>query len=268
MGNAGYLTVNVSINGRSYTSQLPITDMDTLNYDFTWGKVVLPFANEYEGWTRDYSKICTGWKITSITGGTAGSLSNYNFADRDCTAKDLYTNSNYIFAQGGNYIVPYGVTAITIEANFANAYYLSDAYYDYGYNASYEGQTNLTTAVPKTYHEQTVYTDLNTLIGKMSRTTDPHSQAIVLVGNYHYNQGAIGGTRFNTEKALTIMSVDEDCNQEPDYGWYSYHSSADRTDIPPMRFDFVPNIGIGMAARTTGSTPYPTIGIWHSHGWL
>lgn len=268
MGNAGYLTVNVSINGRSYTSQLPITDMDTLNYDFTWGKVVLPFANEYEGWTRDYSKICTGWKITSITGGTAGSLSNYNFADRDCTAKDLYTNSNYIFAQGGNYIVPYGVTAITIEANFANAYYLSDAYYDYGYNASYEGQTNLTTAVPKTYHEQTVYTDLNTLIGKMSRTTDPHSQAIVLVGNYHYNQGAIGGTRFNTEKALTIMSVDEDCNQEPDYGWYSYHSSADRTDIPPMRFDFVPNIGIGMAARTTGSTPYPTIGIWHSHGWF
>ena len=267
MGNAGYLTVNVSINGRSYTSQLPITDMDTLNYDFTWGKVVLPFANEYEGWTRDYSKICTGWKITSITGGSAGSLTDYNFADRDCTAKDLYSNSNYIFAQGGNYIVPYGVTAINIEANFANAFYLSDAYYDYGYNASYEGQTNLTTAVPTTYHGRTVYTNLNTLIQAMASSTDPHSQAIVLVGNYHYNQGTIGGTRFNTGKALTIMSVDEDCNQEPDYGWYSYHTT-DRTDIPPMRFDFVPNIGIGMAARTTGSTPYPTIGIWHSHGWF
>lgn len=268
MGNAGYLTVNVSINGRSYTSQLPITDMDTLSYDFTWGKVVLPFANEYEGWTRDYSKICTGWKITSITGGTVGSLTDYNFADRDCTAKDLYSNSNYIFAQGGNYIVPYGVTAINIEANFANAFYLSDAYYDYGYNATYGGQTGLTTQVPTTYHGRTVYTDLNTLIQAMASSTDPHSQAIVLVGNYHYNQGTIGGTRFNTGKALTIMSVDEDCNQEPDYGWYSYHSSADRTDIPPMRFDFVPNIGIGMAARTTGSTPYPTIGIWHSHGWF
>ncbi len=268
MGNAGYLTVNVSINGRSYTSQLPITDMDTLNYDFTWGKVVLPFANEYEGWTRDYSKICTGWKITSITGGTVGSLADYNFADRDCTAKDLYSNSNYIFAQGGNYIVPYGVTAINIEANFANAFYLSDAYYDYGYNATYDGQTGLTTQVPTTYHGRTVYSDLNTLIQAMASSTDPHSQAIVLVGNYHYNQGTIGGTCFNTGKALTIMSVDEDCNQEPDYGWYSYHSSADRTDIPPMRFDFVPNIGIGMAARTTGSTPYPTIGIWHSHGWF
>lgn len=266
MGSGGYLTVNVSINGSSYTSQLPITDMDTLNYDFTWGKVVLPFANEYEGWTRDYSKICTGWKITSIIGGTTGSLTNYNFADRDCTAKDLYSNSNYIFAQGGNYIVPYGVTAINIEANFANAFYLSDAYYDYGYNASYGGQTGLTTQVPNTYHGQTVYKSLSELIGKLSTNTDPHSQAIVLVGNYHYNQNVVG-TCFNTGKAVTIMSVDEDCNQEPDYGWYSYHTT-DRTQVPPIRFDFVPNIGIGMAARTTDSNPYPTIGIWHAHGWF
>lgn len=267
MGSGGYLTVNVSINGSDYTSRLPITDMDTLNYDFTWGKVVLPFANEYEGWTRDYSKICTGWMITSITGGTTGSLTNYNFADRDSTAKDLYSNSNYIFAQGGNYIVPYGVTAINIEANFANAFYLSDAYYDYGYDASYGGQTGLTTQVPTTYHGQTVYTNLNTLINAMSPDfTDPHSQAIVLVGNYHYNQNVVG-TCFNTDKAVTIMSVDEDCNQEPDYGWYSYHTT-DRTQVPPIRFDFVPNIGIGMAARTTGSNPYPTIGIWHAHGWF
>ncbi len=270
MGNGGYLTVNININGSSYTSQLPITDMDTLNYDFTWGKVVLPFANEYEGWTRDYSKICTGWKITSITGGTSGSLNNYNFADRDSTAKDLYSNSNYIFAQGGNYIVPYGVTEINIEANFANAFYLSDAYYDYGYNASYGEQTGLTTQVPTTYHGRTVYTNLNTLLNAMSsNVTDPHKQAIVLVGNYHYNQNTIGGNIFGnyTTKGLTIMSVDEDCNQEPDYGWYSYHTT-DRTPVPPIRFDFVPNIGIGMAARTTGSTPNPTIGIWHGRGWF
>ena len=267
MGNGGYLNVTVKISNSTYTSQLPITDMDTLNYDFTWGKVVLPFANEYEGWTRNYEKICTGWKITSITGGTAGSLSNYNFADRDCTAKDLYSNSNYIFAQGGNYIVPYGVTAITIEANFANAYYLSDAYYDYGYDTSYGGQTNLTTKVPTTYHGQTVYTSLSTLIGNLSNSTDPHSQAIVLVGNYHYNQNTIGGVCFNTGKAVTIMSVDEDCNQEPDYGWYSYHTES-RTKVPPVRFDFLPNIGIGMAARTTGSTPSPGISVWYGHGWF
>ncbi len=264
MGTNGYLTVYVSINGSSYTSQLPITDMDTLNYDFTWGKVVLPFANEYDGWTRDYSKICTGWKITSITGGTTGTFENYNFADRDCTAKDLYSNSNYIYAQGGNYIVPYGVTAINIEANFANAFYLSDAYYDFGYDIDYANATGLITTVPTTYHSQTVYTSLSDLVGQLSSTTDPHTQAIVLVGNYHYNQNVVG-TCFNTGKGVTIMSIDADCNQEPDYGWYSYHTT-DRTSIPSLRFDFVPNIGIGMAARTTGSNAYPTIGIWHSYG--
>lgn len=269
VGRNGHLTVNVRINGSSYTSSLPITDMDTLNYDFTWGKVVLPFVNEYIGWTRDYSKICTGWKITSITGGAEGSLTNYNFADRDCTAKDLYSNSNYIFAQGGNYIVPYGVTAITIEANFANAFYLTDASYDIGYNNTYGGATAIggNSKFYNGYHNQTVYTSLSTLINDLETTSDPHAQAIVLVGNFHYNQGVVG-VCFNTGKALTIMSVDEDNNQEPDYGWYSYHGSSDRTPIPPMRFDFVPNIGIGMTARTTNSTPCPTIGIWHSRGWF
>lgn len=269
MGNGGNLRVNVSINGSSYSCDLPITDMDTLRYDFTWGKVVLPFANEFEGWTRDYSKICTGWKITSVSGGTAGSLTNYNFADRDCTAKDIYnaTTNPYIFAQGGNYIVPYGVTSISIEANFANAFYLSDARADFGYNNTYGGQTNLAYQVPTTYHGQTVYTNLSTLVGAMASSTNPHSQAIVLVGNFHYNQNAIGGVTFNTAKACTIMSVDEDNNQEPDYGWYSYHTT-DRSPIPPIRFDFVPNIGMGMAERVTGSTPYPTIGIWHGRGWF
>lgn len=266
MGSNGYLRVNVKIGSNTYTSDLPITDMDTLNYDFTWGKVVLPFANEYSGWTRDYSKVITGWKITGITGGTAGTLTNYNFADRDCTAKDLYSNSGYIYAQGGNYIVPNGVTAIDIEANLANAFYLSDPAHDMGYNTSYGGATQLGGTVSTTYHNRTVYTNLETLIAAMGNASDPHTQAIVLVGNFHYNQAAIG-TCFNTEKGLTIMSVDDDNNQEPDYGWYSYHNT-DRTNVPSLRFDFVPNIGIGMAARVTGSTPYPTIGIWHARGWF
>nr|MCR5445316.1 hypothetical protein [Bacteroidales bacterium] len=268
MGTNGMLHVNYTIAGTTGSLDLPITDMDTLAYDFTWGKVVLPFVNEIDGWTRDYSKICTGWKITAVIGGTTGTLTNYNFADRDCTAKDLYSNSNYIFAQGGNYIVPYGVTSIDIEANFATAYYLSDEYADFGYNATYEGPTALGWAMPATYHGQNVYTNLNTLLGDMSDSADPHSQAIVLVGNYHYNQKVISGSGvFNNYygKALTIMSVDEDNNQEPDYGWYSYHSNP-RTGIPHLRFDFVPNIGIGMAARVTGSTPNPTIGIWQCSG--
>jgi len=268
MGNDGYLTVNVRINGMSYTSALPITDMDTARFDYTWGKVVLPFANEYSGWTRDYSKICTGWKITSVTGGTEGTLANYNFADRNCTVKDIYdeTANPYIFAQGGNYIVPYGVTSITIEANFANAFYLSDASYDVGYSNTYNNPVALGGETPVTYHGMTVYNNLQTLVNSLSNSTNPHSQAIVLVGNYHYNQN-VTGVGFNTAKAVTVMSIDEDNNQEPDYGWYSYHTT-DRTQLPPIRFDFVPNVGLGMTARVTGSTPYPTIGIWHASGWF
>lgn len=276
MGNSGYLTVNYNINGTTGSLSLPITDMDTARYDFTWGKVVLPFANEL--WTQtNYSTVVTGWKITSVTkDGAAYTAFNipadepYNFADRDNPQKDIYnaTDNPYIFAQGGNYIVPYGVTAISIEANFATAYYLSDARSDFGYNDTYGGQTNLGWAVPNTYHGHTVYTNLSTLVkDHLSNSTNPHSQAIVLVGNYHYNQNTIGGVCFNAGKAVTIMSVDEDRNQEPDYGWYSFHTT-DRSPVPPLRFDFVPNIGMGMAGRITGSTRYPTIGIWHGRGWF
>ena len=263
MGTNGYLRVNVTINGSLFSSDLPITDMDTLRYDYTWGKIVLPFANEYSGWTRDYDYVCTGWKITSITGGTAGSLSNYNFADRDCTAKDLYANSDYIFAQGGNYIVPYGVTAINIEANFARAYYLSDPSYEMGYNDS---ATQLGGTVPATYHGKTVYTSLSTLVGALSTSTNPHSQAIVLVGNYHYNTTTLGGAGLNTGKAVTIMSTDEDNNQEPDYGWYTCNTTG-RLEVPALRFDFVPNIEMGMSSRV-GYSYYPAIGIWHARGWF
>ena len=265
MGNNGYLTVNLSINGSSNSTRLPITDMDEANFDYTWGKVVLPFANEFSGWTRDYSKVCTGWEITSITGGTAGTFANYNVADRDCTAKDLYENSNYIFAQGGNYIVPYGVTAINATAHFANAFYLSDASYEVGYDSSFGGATALGGSVPTTYHGRTVYTSLETLVTALSETTNPHDQAIVLVGNFHNNIKVIGN-KLNTSKAVTIMSTDEDCNQEPDYGWYTCNLSG-RLDVPPLRFDFVPNIEMGMSSRV-GSSVYPGIGIWHARGWF
>jgi len=266
MGTAGYLTVNLSINGTSFSARLPITDMDEANYDYTWGKVVLPFANEFSGWTRDYSKVCTGWEITDIVGGTEGSFAHYNIGDRDCTAKDLYANSDYIFAQGGNYIVPYGVTAISITAHFANAFYLSDPSYEVGYNTNFEGATALGGSVPTTYHRQPVFTSLSELVESLSKTANPHDQAIVLVGNFHYNIKTLGGSVLDQEKAVTIMSTDEDCNQEPDYGWYTCNTTG-RLEVPPLRFDFVPNIEMGMSSRV-GSSLYPGIGIWHARGWF
>lgn len=267
-GSAGYLTVNVSINGSSFTSQLPITDMDTLRYDYTYGKVVLPFANEYDGWTRDYSKVCTGWKITKVSNGTAGTYANYDMANRDCTNKDLYENSDYIFAQGGYYIVPYGVTAISIEAHFANAFYLSDPSYEVGYDADFSisNTAALGGTVPDSYHGQHVYTDLSTLVSKLSKTNNPHTQAIVLVGNYHYRVTSTSPTLFNRDKAVTIMSTDEDCNQEPDYGWYMANTLG-RLKVPALRFDFLPLIEMGMSSRV-GENLYPGIGIWHTRGWF
>lgn len=267
-GSAGYLTVNVSINGSSFTSQLPITDMDTLRYDYTYGKVVLPFANEYDGWTRDYSKVCTGWKITNVSNGTAGTYANYDMANRDCTNKDLYANSDYIFAQGGYYIVPNGATAISIEAHFANAFYLSDPSYEVGYDADFSisNTAALGGTVPHSYHGQPVYTDLSTLVSKLSTTNNPHTQAIVLVGNYHYRVTSTATTLFNRNKAVTIMSTDEDCNQEPDYGWYMANTLG-RLKVPALRFDFLPLIEMGMSSRV-GEKMYPGIGIWHTRGWF
>ena len=275
MGSNGDLAVTVKIGSQTYSASLPITDMDTLNYDFTWGKVVLPFANEFSGWTRDYDYVCTGWKITSVTkNGSALTTFNipstepYNFANRDNPQKDIYdaTYNSYVFAQGGNYIVPYGVTAITIEAHFARAYYLSDPYSDVGYNSSYNSATNLGWAMPTTYHGKTVYTSLSTLVSNLSTASNPNDQAIVLVGNFHHRVTNGDNIYLNTAKAVTIMSVDEDNNQEPDYAWYMGNTHG-RIDLPPIRFD-VPNIEIGMAAHVKGSKGYPGSGIWHVHGWF
>ena len=266
MGSSGYVTVNIKINGSSYSKSLPITDMNEDLYDYTWGKIVLPFANEFSGWTRDYSKICTGWEITSMDV-SKGSYANYDMADRDNTAKDLYLNNNYIFAQGGNYIVPYGVKTINITAHFAKAFYLSDPSYEIGYDAKFENPTQLGGSVSDTYHGQTVYTDLTTLVSALSETTNPHVQAIVLVGNFHYMVKAANQVLLNTSKAVTIMSADDDYNQEPDYGWYMGDTYG-RLEWPAIRFDFVPIIELGMSSRVNSTGLYPGIGIWRTKGWF
>ena len=295
MGSSGYLTVNVTINGTDCGSvDLPITDMNEGDYDYTWGKVVLPFANEFSGWTRDYDYVCTGWEITTVGGQSTFSIpvdEPYNFCDRNNNQKDIYDvtedteNNPYIFAQGGYYIVPYGVSTISIKAHFAKAFYLSDASYDIGYDANYGNPNALGGSVTfkddddnddSKYHGQTVYTDLAELENHLDATTNPHEQAIVLVGNYHFNLNTLTGvfnandgaytTPLNLDKAVTIMSTDEDNNQEPDYGWYTCNTIG-RLNVPPIRFDFLPNIEMGMSSRV-GSGAYPGIGIWHTRGWF
>ena len=277
MGTNGYLTITVKIGNNTYTQnaqgqpyKLPITDMDEENFDYTWGKVVLPFANEFEVNT-DYSKICTGWKITGITGGNGVAFSKYNVSDRNSTAKDLYANTNFIFAQGGNYVVPYNVTAIEITANFADAYYLSDATYDVGYDENYKTPTGLGGNAPSFFHGHAVYHNIVDALSRMQNKQTPHEQAIVLVGNYHFPTITPSNASDNpiasyTGKAFTLMSIDNDNNQEPDYAWYSNNSLL-RPKIAPVRWDFVAQIPLGMSSHVKGSKYYPGLPIWKPCGW-
>ena len=266
VGSDGMLHVNFDISGtgvasggQTYSVDLPITDMDFAHYDYTWGKVVLPFANEFEGWTPNYEYICTGWEITSVTGGTAGTLTDYNFADRNCTAKDIYdaTNNPIIFAQGGNWIVPYGVTSINVKAHFAKAYYLSDPNYD----CSGNGGNAIGGTRPTTYHGRTVYTSVANAWNAMADKTLPHDQALVLVGNYHYNSNQSGNY---TKKGCTIMSIDEDKDQQPDFGWYNSDGNF-RANWMPMRWDFIALYGFNMVQTNTAP---PGIAIPIAKGWL
>ena len=262
------------------TVSLPVTDMDEDNYDYTYGKVVLPFANEFSGWTPDYSKICTGWKITNVSPASQVSFEHYNVSDRKCTAKDLYDTTGFIFAQGGNYIVPYDVTDITIEANFATAYYLCDESYDIAYEkdgtivpphsgntaSGYMNRTTIAGNTPDTYHDQHVFHTFPTALDSMSASGTTHAQAIVLVGNYHLDD-------FDLElyerlsKGYTFMSIDADKNQEPDYAIYSNYT-IQRPKVPPMRYDFVAFIPLGMSSHVTNAFFYPNTPIWKPRGWF
>ena len=278
----GSVSCTFIIDGTSRTVTLPLTDMDTANWDFTYGKIVLPFANEFGGWSMPasgstaYDNIITGWEVTSITGGTLGTYSNYNLCDPHHYAKDLYANNNYVFAQGGNFIVPQGVTGITFTAHIVRCVYLRDAYPDIAYDGDYNSATNLGSQLTGTYNGKTVYTNLTNAYAQLQNKTNPADQAIVLVGNFHYNQevsitpyrAANEGNTTASAKGATIMSVDADNNQDPDFCFLQYHSiAAGRTSIPPLRFDFVVSPGIGMASYTkAGYTP--SIGIYHSTGWF
>ena len=147
-------------SGKTFPINIPITDKDTLHYNFNYGKVQLPYYNDYCDGNYTGDRVVTGWKIVSITGGEAGSYytadagspadvtydesgnltaTPYNFADRSTYAKDLYSSNNEngasgrIFNQGAYWDVPDKVTAITIEPYWGKAVYLADAYYDVVY---------------------------------------------------------------------------------------------------------------------------------------
>ena len=329
-----HVTIQMGAGGAVYTApsgagfksgetgkfDLTITDKDFEHFNYNYGKVQLPYYNDYCNGNYTENCVVTGWKIVSITGGTAGNYTTYNsdepadvtydkngnltatpynFADRNCTNKDLYGDdgSNRVFNQGAYWDVPDGVTAITIEPYWGKAVYLSDASWDVVYqNGTEEGigkekasDAMVTAAnVPNvggvrntTFNGQTVYTSLGDAIassgstglfgGINENTRKKHSvydYAVVLVGNYHHNANTTSGIGIEAGegKPYTITSVDNDGDNEPDYSLILRFN--DRTLFHPVRYDFLNLIGLGMAQKTTGGTGSYNLGIMQPKYWF
>ena len=491
------------INGERYVvDEMPVTDMDTARWDYTYGKIVLPHANEFIGWrpidaaynTTDYSYIVSGWKVVSVDGiTTIDQTYDFDFTNPKNKVKDIYsvtggrdaTFNPYVYAQGGNYVVPDNAKELVFEAHWAKCVYLSDIGEDVAYNPNFDEATQIgnqtwveqsdviqsasfrdvsykdswtinvdpvsyfnnsftveifdnishileffcwqqefsvdmrqnirlkpgtymlrfygfsrygineagkpkghgpngnpakisvslsgtnqilaqdtlnnvydhtsqemdavkggydefnsaaantldgyvnslgtsiiafshgyflnelqftidteqnidirlftdgklpawswinirdmklyrlkeDTFQDRTFENKKIYNSLNEAMDHLDENCEfPANQAVVLVGNYHLND-RIPGNSFADDitKAVTIMSIDKNNDQEPDYACYTYTSNpkeSSRTTTPPLRWDFITAPGIGMAARVSGSSAFPGIGIWHTKGWF
>lgn len=272
---------------------LNITDKDPDHFNFNYYKVQLPYYNDVG--TKNYSgnRVVTGWKITNIT--TNGSVSSYNsfttgddatanangeitdmpynFADRYCTEKDLYSVSGRVFNQGAYWDVPEGVTAITIQPYWAKCTYLADAYADVvynqgmgtAYNVPNVGGGQLYTNGEAAFNEQVVYTSLGdaTATANLGATLahTVYDYAVVLVGNFHYY-----GTIEAGDKSYTITTVDLDGDNEPDYSFMLRFDG--RKDLHAARYDFLNLVGLGMAQKSTGGTGTYNFGIFVPKHWF
>ena len=317
-------TISVTVNagakhaGTGNTSvTLPsviVMDMDTLNHDYCYAKIQLPYYNEVFGdptanadtqWDKRYGGnykdyVVTGWKITGVLGGNPGSFKGYaftphdnaaavsaatvtpddtsgnpwedgfNFADRNCTNKDLYAKSGRVFAQGGYYYVPEGVTAITIEAYWGKAVYLHNSGHsidrvNVAAKQTNDGSGGSNTTGPDfgspftpagtlatTFQTYAVKTNLQDAIAALTDNASytVYDQAIVLVGNVQVkNRG--GSLSNDGTRPFTIMSCDLDMDNEPDYCLqFQQRNRVNRPAIHPVRFDFLPIPELGLAIRT------------------
>lgn len=292
MGSGGAVfapPAGASITTTSLT--LNITDKDTAHFNFNYYKVQLPYYNDVGTGNYTGNRVVTGWKIVSITGGAPGTFSTgddapaYNFADRNCTNKDLYGTggSNRVFNQGAYWDVPEGVSAITIEPYWGKATYLSDDYSDVTYknnkNDAMATSLSVTTVGggqhyengSSTFNSQLVYTTIGNAVATAAlyenvaeatyKNRSVYDYAVVLVGNYHHLNNITAGT-----KPYTVTSVDLDGDNEPDYSFILRFDS--RTQFHPVRYDFLNLIGLGMAQKSNGGTGSYNFGIMQPLGWF
>ncbi len=289
----GTLSVIIKSGGSASDQHLniPITDMDSLHYDFGYRKVQLPYYNTVFGnpdgatWQEKYAgnytdQVVTGWKITNVSGGTQGSFvahwqDGYNFADRKCTNKDLYSVSGRVFAQGGYYYVPDDVTEITIEAYWGKAIYVRN-------NGGYYDRVNVTSGNTGDAFAPTGTRD-NNVNGATIQTTSiketltaanidakktVYDYALVLVGNVQESVGKSDVVHKTQDtRGFTIMSVDLDFDEEPDYCLeWQLGENMTRQVIAPIRFDFLPVVELGIAGKLHNSKNFYSLGCYRSKG--
>ncbi|MBQ3788941.1 MAG: hypothetical protein II849_09095 [Bacteroidales bacterium] len=272
---------DATVNNTSLS--LARTDMDEPNYNFNYDKVQLPYYNDVGSGNYTGNRVVTGWIVTAVTGGTQGervaadftTTTNYdapyyNFADRDTYAKDLYSISGRIFAQGAYFNVPTGVTAITIEPYWAVCTYVSDACYDsYSYmNGGTNDIYGLRYTNDNSYSingsSQKVYTNVTNAVTNLTGVTSPtvYDYAVVLVGNYHKCDGpelSSGDTPF------TVMSIDNNRDNEPDYSLI--FKSGKNLQCSPIRYDFINVPAASMAHKMASSTDLAIPGNCFPKGW-
>ena len=257
------VTIKAGAHGSGSTSRnIPITDMDTLNCDYSYYKIQLPYYNEVFGnpngathaakYGGNYTEyVVTGWEIAAAGSTTA---TDYNFADRNSI-------NGRVFAQGGYYYVPKDVTSITITARWGKAIYLSNRGYSIDRvnvtKADFKSDSPFSPAgiISDTFQGQPVYDDLQNAIKALGTNTDyptVYDQAIVLIGNHQVKNGNndVGYNLDNKWHPFTIMSADFDFDNEPDYSFqFQFRNQTPRPGIQPIRFDFLPVVELGLAVR-------------------
>lgn len=272
-----------SITTGSLTLQRTDKDFDRFNYNYD--KVQLPYYNDVGTGNYTGNRVVTGWKITAIDAisGDPYTADNYpttgvkdfpdhNYADRRSSNKDLYSISGRVFSQGAYFDVPYGVTSITIEPYWGKACYIADEYYDVVYKNNYSGkqgvsQTGTQVNVGTTkFNGQDVLKSIEPALDYITNSLDGlgptvYDNALVLVGNLHLDVVPLNGDR-----PFTMMSVDADNDNEPDYSLIYHHKS--RSNITPIRFDFLAVPGTAQAQKPNGASLVCNFTIFKTRGWF
>ena len=276
--------------------KLERTDKDFDHFNYNYDKVQLPYYNDVGTGNYTENKVVTGWKIVSVGGvegvhtfstgtmpadatatvtdGDITLTTPYNYADRKCTQKDVYeTNGNRIFNQGAYFDVPEGVTSIIIEPYWAKCVYVADAYPDVVYNKDMTTAYNVTTVGGGEKYKnntnyliagenQKVYTTMGNAVTALAPSGTVYDNAIVLVGNVH----SLDVSDKTNSKPYTIMSIDLDKDNEPDYSYILRFNS--RVRLHPVRVDFLNIIGLGMAQKSHEGKGTYNFGIMQPLGWF